>query len=104
MVHSSDALDFISSLHLPQIHKDIKADLIKEVTELQVKNALFSIQAEKALGPDGFNAKFYQANWDVVGQDLRTLVKAFFSSGHLLRAWNSTAITLVPKIKHPIMV
>lgn len=52
-------------------------------------------------GPDGYNSAFYQQNWDLVGSDLVDAIKQFFPSGYLLKEWNSTAITLVPKVNSP---
>lgn len=36
----------------------------------EIKEALFSIHPEKAPGPDGFSACFFQSNWEVVGRDI----------------------------------
>lgn len=52
-------------------------------------------------GPDGYNSAFYQQNWELVSSDLVDAIKQFFSSGYLLKEWNSTAITLVPKVNSP---
>lgn len=41
--------------------------------------------------------EFFTANWNAVGGDLTAAVLEFFSSGRILRQWNSTAITLVRK-------
>ncbi|XP_026383524.1 uncharacterized protein LOC113279022 [Papaver somniferum] len=36
----------------------------------EVKSILFSMAKDKAPGPDGFPPSFFQANWDIVGEDL----------------------------------
>ncbi|XP_026399311.1 uncharacterized protein LOC113295170 [Papaver somniferum] len=36
----------------------------------EVKSILFSMAKDKAPGPDGFPSSFFQANWDIVGEDL----------------------------------
>ena len=41
--------------------------LNKPLTMEEVKIALFSINLEKSLGPDGFQAFFYQKCWDIIG-------------------------------------
>lgn len=38
---------------------------------------MWSQNGEKSPGPDGFNASFYKANWDVVGPDICTTVQYF---------------------------
>jgi hypothetical protein len=39
---------------------------------------LFQIGPLKAPGPDGFLARFFQRNWDVVKQDIIKAVRTFF--------------------------
>lgn len=53
------------------------------------------------LAPDGYNAEFFKRSWVVVGPDVTevVLLSIFTSaSGKLLKAWSSTAISLIPKI------
>ncbi|XP_020266328.1 uncharacterized protein LOC109841800 [Asparagus officinalis] len=73
--------------------------LIKEVNYKEIRNALFQMNADKAPGPDGFNAYFYQQNWDIIKDDVVLAVQNFFSSGSLLKQINHTFLTLVPKSK-----
>jgi hypothetical protein len=40
--------------------------LLKEFTMEELKKAVFEMAANKAAGPDGFNAEFYQKNWELV--------------------------------------
>ena len=57
--------------------------------------------ANKAPGPDGFTAGFYQAHWGFVGQDVISAVLDFLHGGHLPEGINQTTIVLILKIKHP---
>ncbi|CAL1390085.1 unnamed protein product [Linum trigynum] len=59
---------------------------------------VFQIGSSKAPGSDGFTALFFQQYWDVVGHDVCVAVQSFFRSGHLLRAFNHTWLTLIPKV------
>ncbi|XP_026378732.1 uncharacterized protein LOC113273187 [Papaver somniferum] len=56
---------------------------------------------DKALGPDAFPPNFFQANWDLVGDDIVKMVQHFFLSGHILKEMNSTFISQIPKIESP---
>lgn len=62
---------------------------------------MFSIKASKAPGPDGFPSRFFQENWEIVGKDVVAAVTSFFRSGKLLKEWNSTAISFIPKVAYP---
>ncbi|XP_057532912.1 uncharacterized protein LOC130810803 [Amaranthus tricolor] len=66
-----------------------------------IKNALWSIPDEKALGLDGFNSKFYKASWSIVGNDVISAIKVFFLTGKMLKSRNTTTITLIPKVQCP---
>ncbi|XP_026400034.1 uncharacterized protein LOC113295920 [Papaver somniferum] len=44
----------------------------------EVKAILFSMAKDKAPGPDGFPPNFFQANWDIIGEDLFKMVQHFF--------------------------
>ncbi|CAA0382872.1 unnamed protein product [Arabidopsis thaliana] len=72
--------------------------LIAVPIDLEITEALFRMPKNKALGPDGFPVEFFLEAWNIVGPDTISVVKEFFISGHLPRRFNSTAITLIPKV------
>jgi hypothetical protein len=53
----------------------------------------------KAPGPYGFPAKFYQVFWDIIKKDLLDLFTGFFEGRLPLYSLNFGVITLLPKIK-----
>ncbi|XP_021866715.1 uncharacterized protein [Spinacia oleracea] len=75
--------------------------LITQVTGDEVKVAMFSINGDKAPGPDGFGSLFIKENWHIVSGDVTKAVLDFFKTGKLLKEINSTTITLIPKTKCP---
>nr|KAJ0222221.1 hypothetical protein LSAT_V11C200063020 [Lactuca sativa] len=77
------------------------AEMVKVVTDEEIKSALFDINDDKAPGPDGFSAKFFKSMWAVIGNDFCQAVKEFFCNGKLLKEVNATVIALVPKIDTP---
>ncbi|XP_042472038.1 uncharacterized protein LOC122054661 [Zingiber officinale] len=74
--------------------------LIRTVGEEEIKEALHDIGCDKAPGPDGYGAKFFTLSWDIVGLDFMAAVQEFFQEGKLLKQWNNTLTTLVPKADH----
>lgn len=75
-------------------------DLLRTISDTEIKQAVFSIGDEKSPGPDGFNACFFKKSWSIVGQQLCEAVKEFFATGSLLKQLNHTIIALVPKSSH----
>lgn len=57
--------------------------LIRDPTSREIKNATFSIHADKAHGPDGFSVGFFQSNWRIVGLDIVKEVQEFFKTSNI---------------------
>ncbi|GKA76581.1 RNA-directed DNA polymerase, eukaryota, reverse transcriptase zinc-binding domain protein [Tanacetum coccineum] len=72
-----------------------------DVTEEEIKKALFDIDDNKAPGPDGFTSKFFKKSWDIVKRDFCAAIKEFFNTGKILGEVNATLIFLVPKMLTP---
>jgi hypothetical protein len=73
--------------------------LTSPFTEEEVKEAVFQMEHNKAPGPDGFPAEFYQVFWDIIKKDLLDLFTEFFEGRLPLYSLNFGVITLLPKIK-----
>nr|GEW83494.1 hypothetical protein [Tanacetum cinerariifolium] len=78
--------------------------MINEVTSKEIKEALFGIRDNKALGPNGYSALFFKKAWSVVGGDFYKAIKEFFNTGKMLKELNSTVISLIPKSQSPLKV
>ncbi|XP_074277007.1 uncharacterized protein LOC141600662 [Silene latifolia] len=70
--------------------------LLKPVTGLEIKEALFSIPDIKSLGPDGYTSKFFKDALGEIGGDVNA-VQDFFQHKQLLKQLNATNLTLIPK-------
>jgi len=75
--------------------------LIKIPSISEIKDALFSIEANKTPGPDGFGAGFFQHYWEQIKGDFCQCVLEFFKNGKILKQINHTFITLIPKRSSP---
>jgi hypothetical protein len=53
-----------------------------EFSDEEIGYALFQIGPLKALGKDGFLARFYQRHWGVFKDDITAAVKEFFCRGY----------------------
>ncbi|GJU37562.1 RNA-directed DNA polymerase, eukaryota, reverse transcriptase zinc-binding domain protein [Tanacetum coccineum] len=97
-------VDDAGSLFIKRLDNDKAMELIKDVSNKEIKEAIFSIEDNKASGPDGYSLKFFKATWSVVGKDICAAIKEFFNSVKLLGELNTTLISLVHKTKSPARV
>lgn len=65
-----------------------------------VFNALHTMNPTKPPRPDGFNALFFQKYWDVVRDDLSSVVLRIPNNCQNPSKINRTYITLIPKVPH----
>jgi hypothetical protein len=63
----------------------------------EIKAAVFALNKDSALGPNGFGAFFYQHYWDIVKADVINAVLEFFTSSWILPGFNSNIVALLPK-------
>jgi hypothetical protein len=84
---------------IPQISVAENELLTSEFSEEEVKNAIFQMEHNKAPGPDGFPAEFYQVFWEVIKDDLMAVFRDFHRGNLSLNNLNFGIITLLPKNK-----
>jgi hypothetical protein len=70
-------------------------------TKKEISDALFQIGPLKALGPDGFPARFLQQNRGLMHDEIVSAVHHFFVDGVMAEDINDTAIVLIPKKNNP---
>ena len=66
-------------------------------TEEEIQNAIFDVEHNKAPGPNGFPAEFYQHFWELIKEDLMQMFHELHSGDLSLLSPNFGVITLVPK-------
>ncbi|GKD81494.1 hypothetical protein Tco_1348333 [Tanacetum coccineum] len=79
-------------------------DMVRQVSDEEINNAMFDIGDYKAPSPDGFTSAFFKKGWDIVGSDVCKATREFFTNGRLLKEINHTFIALIPKVPTPIRV
>ncbi|XP_078151441.1 uncharacterized protein LOC144546765 [Carex rostrata] len=86
---------------IPKVPASAYQHLLMFPTALEIKNAMMSLGPDKAPGPDGFNARIIQANWDLFGPSIIEQVNLFFRSNTMPRQIARSNLVLVPKCENP---
>jgi hypothetical protein len=73
-------------------------------TEKEVFEAVSQMELNKAPGPDGFPAEFYQKIWEVIKKDLMALFSQFSNGDLPLYKLNFGVITLLPKKENVVQI
>lgn len=74
---------------------------MEDISDMEVKNALFSMKPWTAPGPDGFPPSFYQKSWKIIGLDLIQFVKDVWQNPSIVAEFNKTDVCLIPKVGQP---
>jgi hypothetical protein len=83
---------------IPQV-SDLENNFLTDLnTEEEVKTAIFQMEHNKAPGPDGFLAEFYQFFWEVIKPDLLELFSSLHAGQFELFRLNFGEIILLPKV------
>ena len=88
--------DFLSEV-TPGITPQMNQRLLRIATEDEVREAVFMMHPEKAPGPDGMTALFFQHSWHIIKSDLVEMVNDFLVSGEMDSSLNITNICMIPK-------
>ena len=82
---------------IPQVSEAEKQGLIASFPFEEVREAVFQMEYNKAFGPDGFPAEFYQVFWETIKDDLLAMFVDFHNEKLPLHSLNFGIITLLPK-------
>ncbi|KAG8490242.1 hypothetical protein CXB51_015567 [Gossypium anomalum] len=75
--------------------------LESDISNEEIKRALFDMAPLKAPGSDEYHALFFQDQWDNVGGDMCQWVKEIFAGRQIEQGLNNTLIVLIPKKENP---
>jgi hypothetical protein len=92
---SSFRLDAGHREYIPQVSDEKNRLLVEAFSEEEVRHALFQMEQNKAPGPDGFPAKFYQVFWEVIKGDLMALFHEFHCNTPCYDSPNHHLITFI---------
>ena len=97
---TEELVDFppdLENLIMPSISAEDNADLCQIPTTQEIKDTIFSMGNQKALGPDGLPTLFYKKYWNVVGSSVTEAIQSIFKSGKILKEVNNSLLVLIPK-------
>lgn len=100
----SDIQGVVEKALRPIISDTYNEKLILIPTPEEIRTAVFSIHADKAPGPDGFSAGFFQTHWVAIGTDIVKEIQEFFVTSKLPPNINETFVRLIPKVLSPKVV
>lgn len=83
----------------PVVTQQMNEELIRPITDEEVRATLFEMNPLKAAGLDGFHAFFYQRYWSIVGPDVIHYVRQLWQGEVSLSRVNHTNVTLIPKVR-----
>lgn len=77
---------------LDAIAEEMNTTLNAEPTDEEIRCALFQMHPNKAPGPDGMHALFFQKFWHIIGHDIILFVKNWWKGLVGLEAINKTCV------------
>ncbi|XP_057796787.1 uncharacterized protein LOC131012797 [Salvia miltiorrhiza] len=100
---STNNVDFYQVLNrlTPCVDNTMNAELTKSFQFEEFSSAVAQMHPDKSPGPDGFNPKFYQKFWNVVGEDVYRSCCDWLTTGTFPPTLNNTLVTLIPKVDSP---
>jgi hypothetical protein len=84
---------------IPQVSEQENEYLVAPFLETEVKEVVFQMEHNKALGTDGFPIEFFQTFWEVTKEDLMALFREFHNGTLPIYSLNFGTIILIPKSK-----
>ena len=84
-----------------KVTDEMNESLIREFTRDEVVIALKQIHPNKAPGPNGMSAMFFQKHWSIVGNNITNMIPNVLNHNIPIQELNKTNISLIPKISNP---
>jgi hypothetical protein len=96
--------DLQVSIYSTSFHNIMATVLNTTTHQKEVFDAIMQMEKNKAPGPDGFPAEFYQVLWGVVKDDLMQMFSSFQDGNLPLFHLNYGTIILLPKKENVIQI
>nr|GEX00960.1 hypothetical protein [Tanacetum cinerariifolium] len=86
------------NLFCSQLDNNIANHMIRDVSDQEVRDTIFAMGDNKALGPDRYTAAFFKEAWGIIATDVIKAIKEFFTNIVLLKERNHIILVLIPKV------
>ena len=88
--------------NIPSLVSEAKnSELMNPFTEQELIDVIWSMESDKAPGPNGFPFHFYRVCWSVIRKYLPQMIKSFQVKAKVGGFTNSTFLALIPKEANP---
>ena len=74
---------------------------MQELTPKEVKNAVFKLDEQSAIGADGFTGFFFKQCWDIIRENVFQAAREFMCRVSIPNSIANTLIVLIPKKDSP---
>jgi hypothetical protein len=81
-----------------QLSEEDRQSLIRPFSLEEIKDTIDELKHDKAAGPDGLPAEFYQKFWEKIKYDLKEMLNKFHSGQLDIERLNHGVISLIPKV------
>eukprot|EP00253_Pinus_taeda_P009219 PITA_09219 len=95
-----DETDFLSVIP-SLVSEEANASLTSPATEEEITNIVWSMDPDKAPGPDGFSIHFYRIYWETIKFDLFRMIRGVLKKAKMGGGTKSTFLALIPKETNP---
>ncbi|CAN1269326.1 LINE-1 retrotransposable element ORF2 protein [Linum perenne] len=94
--------DFSDLQSFPKlITEGLRTQLDRQVSEHEIKTAVFQLGPTKSPGPDGYPGCFFQTHWELIKGNMVAEIQSFFQNSKFPAEWNKTNLSLIPKVRVP---
>ncbi|XP_026416499.1 uncharacterized protein LOC113311932 [Papaver somniferum] len=85
---------------IPKVVSSEDNKMLENILSAQeIKEAVFSMNADSAPSPDGFSGFFYRYAWEVIGEGVINAIRYCWKRDFIPRGLNSNFLFLLPKVK-----
>nr|GEX37625.1 putative RNA-directed DNA polymerase, eukaryota, reverse transcriptase zinc-binding domain protein [Tanacetum cinerariifolium] len=93
-----------TDLFCNKLTSDVANYMVRDVSDQEIREAMFVMGDNKAPGPDGYTAAFFKEAWEILATNVTKAIKEFFTNGVLFKELNHTILALILKVTSPMKI